>query len=60
MPQYNQMKLKSGSIGGARAFAGYHRSTSGKDYAIAIMVNNYTGSSSAVVRKLYLVLDQLK
>ena len=60
LPVYNQMKLKSGSIGGARAFAGYHRSTSGKDYAIAIMVNNYTGSSSAVVRKLYLVLDQLK
>jgi serine-type D-Ala-D-Ala carboxypeptidase/endopeptidase (penicillin-binding protein 4) len=60
LPIYNQMKLKSGSIGGARAFAGYHRSTSGKDYSIAIIVNNYTGSSSSIVRKLYLVLDQLK
>src|SRR6185503_18053206 len=30
MPEYNGMKMKSGSIGGARAFAGYHTAKDGK------------------------------
>ena len=60
LPEYNGMKMKSGSIGGSRSFAGYHTSASGKEYAFAIIVNNYDGSSSAMVRKLYQVLDVLK
>lgn len=60
LPEYNGMKMKSGSIGGSRAFAGYHTSSTGKEYAFAIIVNNYDGSSSAMVRKLYSVLDVLK
>ncbi len=60
LPQYNGMTMKSGSIGGARAYAGYHRSANGKEYAFAIIVNNYDGSSGKAVRKLYRVLDILK
>lgn len=60
LPEYNGMKMKSGSIGGARAFAGYHISKAGKEYTYAIIVNNYNGSSSQMVKKLYAVLDTLK
>ena len=60
LPEYNGMKMKSGSIGGARAFAGYHTSRSGKEYTYAIIVNNYDGSSSLMVKKLFTVLDNLK
>lgn len=60
LPEYNGMKLKSGSIGGARAFAGYHKSSTGKEYIIAIIVNNYDGPSGEIVKKMYKVLDVLK
>lgn len=60
VPLYNGMKLKSGSIGGARAFAGYHTSSNGKEYVTAIIVNNHTGSSGEIVKKMYKVLDVLK
>lgn len=60
MPTYNGMKLKSGSIGGARAFAGYHTSAQGKTYIVSIIVNNYAGSSGEIVKKIYRVLDVLK
>jgi D-alanyl-D-alanine carboxypeptidase/D-alanyl-D-alanine-endopeptidase (penicillin-binding protein 4) len=60
VPTFNGMKLKSGSIGGARAFAGYHTSSTGKEYVTAILVNNHDGSSGEVVKKMYKVLDVLK
>ncbi len=60
LPTYNGMKMKSGSINGARAYAGYHQSASGKNFAFAIVINNYSGSASAAVNKMYKVLDQLK
>ena len=60
IPTFNGMKLKSGSIGGARAFAGYHTSTQGKEYIVAIIVNNHAGSSGEIVKKMYKVLDELK
>ena len=60
LPEYNGMKMKSGSIGGARAFAGYHTAKDGKEYTYSIIVNNYDGSSGQIVRKLYKVLDELK
>ena len=60
LPVYNAMRLKSGSIGGARAFAGYHKSTAGREYIVAIIVNNYDGSSAEIVKKMYKVLDVLK
>jgi len=60
LPEYNGMKMKSGSIGGARAFAGYHTAKDGKSYTYAIIVNNYDGSSGEAVKKMYKVLDLLK
>jgi D-alanyl-D-alanine carboxypeptidase/D-alanyl-D-alanine-endopeptidase (penicillin-binding protein 4) len=60
LPVYNQMKLKSGSIGGARSFAGYHTAKDGTQYIVAIIVNGYEGSSAEVVKKMFGVLDELK
>ena len=60
LPTYNGMKMKSGSINGARAFAGYHKAASGQTYSFAIIVNNYDGSAGAVVKKIFLLLDTLK
>lgn len=60
LPEYNGMKMKSGSIGGARAYAGYHTSAGKKNYAFAIIVNNYDGPSGEVVKKMYQVLNVLK
>lgn len=60
LPEYNGMKIKSGSISGARSFAGYHTSSVGKEYIFAIIVNNYNGSSGEMVKKMYKVLDVLK
>lgn len=60
LPEYNGMKMKSGSIGGARAFAGYHTARDGRQYVFSIIVNNYTGSSAEIVKKMYTVLDLLK
>jgi D-alanyl-D-alanine carboxypeptidase/D-alanyl-D-alanine-endopeptidase (penicillin-binding protein 4) len=60
LPIYNGMKLKSGTIGGSKSFAGFHTSKAGVDYTVAIIVNNFDGSASAVVKKLFAVLDELK
>ncbi|MDI9364761.1 MAG: D-alanyl-D-alanine carboxypeptidase/D-alanyl-D-alanine-endopeptidase [Flavobacterium sp.] len=60
LPIYNGMKLKSGTIGGSKSFAGYHTSKAGIDYTVAIIVNNFNGSASAVVKKIFAVLDELK
>jgi D-alanyl-D-alanine carboxypeptidase/D-alanyl-D-alanine-endopeptidase (penicillin-binding protein 4) len=54
------MKLKSGSIGGARSFAGYHTAKDGTQYIVAIIVNGYEGSSGEIVKKMFRVLDELK
>lgn len=59
-PEYNKMKLKSGTIGGSKGFAGYHTSKEGITYTVAFIVNNYNGSANEIVRKMFLVLDELK
>ena len=60
LPQYNGMKMKSGSIGGSRAYAGYHTAKDGAQYSYAIIINNYNGSAGDAVKKMYKVLDNLK
>lgn len=60
LPLYNNMKMKSGTIGGCKAFTGYHTSKSGIPYTFAIIINNYDGSVSSIVQKMYKVLDELK
>ncbi len=60
LPVFNQMKLKSGTIGGAKSFAGYHTAKDGTTYTVAMMVNNYDGSAGEMVKKMYQLLDELK
>jgi D-alanyl-D-alanine carboxypeptidase/D-alanyl-D-alanine-endopeptidase (penicillin-binding protein 4) len=60
LPEYNGLKMKSGTIGGAKSFTGYSKSKTGDEYTFAIVINNYTGSAGEIVRKMYNVLDVLK
>lgn len=60
LPLYNGIKMKSGTIANTKAFTGYHTSSAGKTYIFSFIVNNYNGSASALVRKMYKVLDGLK
>ncbi|HYD22845.1 MAG TPA: D-alanyl-D-alanine carboxypeptidase/D-alanyl-D-alanine-endopeptidase [Flavipsychrobacter sp.] len=59
-PEYNGMKMKSGTISGVKGFCGYHTGKDGKQYIFSFLVNNYNGSSSALVQKMYKVLDVMK
>ncbi|QPH39073.1 D-alanyl-D-alanine carboxypeptidase/D-alanyl-D-alanine endopeptidase [Pedobacter endophyticus] len=58
LPEYNGMKIKSGTINDVSAFAGYHTDASGNKYVIVININNYSGSG--INKKLFRVLDELK
>ncbi|MCW3087132.1 MAG: D-alanyl-D-alaninecarboxypeptidase/D-alanyl-D-alanine-endopeptidase [Sediminibacterium sp.] len=60
LPVFNQMKLKSGTIGGAKSFAGYHTAKDGTVYTVAMIINNYEGSAGEIVKKMFQVLDELK
>ena len=58
LPEYNGMKIKSGTINDVSAFAGYHTDTAGNKYVIVININNYSGSG--INKKLFRVLNELK
>ena len=59
-PEFNGMKLKSGTINRVKSFAGYHTAKNGTQYIVSFIVNNYNGPSSTLVQKMYKVLDVLK
>lgn len=60
IPEYNGMKMKSGTIHDVKSFCGYQRSKDGTEYVFSFLVNNYNGPSASLVRKMYAVLDELK
>jgi D-alanyl-D-alanine carboxypeptidase/D-alanyl-D-alanine-endopeptidase (penicillin-binding protein 4) len=60
LPEYNGMSMKSGTIHDVKGFCGYHKAKNGKEYIFSFLVNNYNGSSSSIVNKMYKVLDILK
>ena len=60
LPEYNGMKMKSGTIKDVKGFAGYHTSKAGVEYAFCFLVNNYNGATSTLVQKMYTVLNELK
>jgi D-alanyl-D-alanine carboxypeptidase/D-alanyl-D-alanine-endopeptidase (penicillin-binding protein 4) len=60
LPEYNNMKMKSGTIKDVKSFCGYQKAANGKEYIFSFLVNNYSGSSSLLVNKMYKVLDLLK
>ena len=60
LPEFNGMKMKSGTIKDVKGVAGYHTSRQGVEYIFSFIVNNYNGSTSSLVQKMYKVLDGLK
>jgi D-alanyl-D-alanine carboxypeptidase/D-alanyl-D-alanine-endopeptidase (penicillin-binding protein 4) len=60
LPEYNGMKMKSGTIADVKGFCGYHKAKDGKEYIFSFLVNNYNGKTSGVVNKMFKVLDELK
>ncbi len=60
LPTYNGIKMKSGSIRDVKGYCGYQKGSDGNEYIFSFLVNNYNGSSSSVVNKMYRVLDVLK
>jgi serine-type D-Ala-D-Ala carboxypeptidase/endopeptidase (penicillin-binding protein 4) len=60
LPEYNGMKIKSGTISDVKGFCGYHKAKDGNEYIFSFLVNNYNGPSSALVNKMYKLLDVLK
>ncbi len=60
LPEFNNMKMKSGTISDVKGFCGYHKAKDGKEYIFSFLVNNYSGKTSGVVAKMYKVLDELK
>ncbi len=60
LPEFNHMKMKSGTISDVKGFCGYHKAANGKEYIFSFIVNNYNGKSSQLVSKMYKVLDLLK
>lgn len=60
LPEYNGMKIKGGTIRDVKGFCGYHKSKDGNEYIFSFLVNNYNGSASGLVNKMYKLLDVLK
>ncbi len=60
LPEYNGMKMKSGTIRDVKAFCGYQKAKDGNEYIFSFIVNNYNGKTSDVINKMYKVLDELK
>jgi D-alanyl-D-alanine carboxypeptidase/D-alanyl-D-alanine-endopeptidase (penicillin-binding protein 4) len=60
LPEYNGMKMKSGTISDVKGFCGYHTAKDGKEYIFSFLVNNYSGRASQLVGKMYKVLEVLK
>ena len=59
LPVYHGLKMKSGTIGGVKAYAGYAKGRDGREYAFAIIAHNFTGKTSEINAKLFMVLDAL-
>jgi len=60
LPEFNGMKMKSGTIRDVKGYCGYHKSKDGREYIFSFLVNNYNGKSSTLISKMYKVLDELK
>ena len=60
LPEFNGIKMKSGTISDVKGFCGYQKAKDGKEYIFSFLVNNYNGMSLSIVNKMYKVLDILK
>jgi len=60
LPLYNGTKMKSGTISMCKAYAGYQKSSNGKQYVFSMIINNYNGGHDAIVNKMFQALNTLK
>lgn len=60
LPTYNQMTMKSGTIGDTLGYTGYHTSKDGSQYTFTILVFNYKSSAANMRQNMFKVLDVLK
>lgn len=60
LPEYNGMKMKSGTISDVKGYCGYHKAKDGREYIFSFLINNYSGKTAPVVSKMFRVLDELK
>lgn len=60
LPVIHQIHMKSGHINDVASYAGYLNSAEGIPLVFSFIVNNYDGSTSAVNRKMWRVLDEMK
>jgi len=60
LPEFNGMKMKSGTIRDVKGYSGYHKSKDGREYIFSFLVNNFNGKSPTLINKMYRVLDELK
>lgn len=56
-PLIHNIKMKSGTIGGAKGYTGYISDKNGKEYCFALLVNNYSGNANTVVQQMWQLLD---
>jgi len=57
-PLAGKARLKSGSISNVQSFSGYIESN-GKQYAVSLIVNNFTGKRSALRKEIEQLFTQL-
>lgn len=60
LPTYNEMSMKSGTIGGTLGYTGYHTAKDGKKYTFSLLVYNYDGSASQMRQRMFTLLNSLK
>ncbi len=56
---HGRIAAKSGSMTRIKSYSGYVDSKSGKHYVFAIIVNNYTGSSSSLKTKIQTLMNAI-
>lgn len=56
---YGRLYAKSGTIGRVRSYTGYFTGRNDRDYAFAVLVNNYTSSGASIRRRMDDLLQSL-
>lgn len=57
LPLIHNIKMKSGTIGGAKGYTGYITDKKGNQYCFSLLVNNYSGMANSIVQKMWALLD---
>jgi D-alanyl-D-alanine carboxypeptidase/D-alanyl-D-alanine-endopeptidase (penicillin-binding protein 4) len=59
LPLHDGIRMKSGSMTGVRAYAGYVRGDDGNMRVFSVIANNYSGSGAVMAQKLRALIAQL-